>query len=1363
MSAPELVLSFHCSDQVNVAFAGTESSSLPFVNPVTEKDRADIRWYVEIYGAHSLADPDDNEARRIEARLPEIGKALFQAAFGARAAQRLFDRYQDAEGQHRVLTIDSQSAAILSLPWELLHDPKGVYLFRENPHISVRRRISGATGGRSPFKLIPKQTLHLLFVVSRPSDTGFIDPRTDPKAVLDVLDQYAPGRVSVEFLRPATLNALRERLDDETKPAIDILHFDGHGVFTQVSEDDAEKAPDRYGKSILSEIHRERQARGMAGPAPVGIGFLAFENEDGGSQLISAQDLGDNLFRSRVGLVVLSACQSAALDSEGDPMASVAGRLTSTGISAILAMTHSVLVATTQALFGQFYQNLAKGRGIARSLDNARAWLANNPEKHEVQRGDQRRKLELQDWFIPALFHGGTDAPLLIAQIEVDTATMAATHNLRPAHEAGFFGRRRELWDIECWFASGKTRRISLTGFGGQGKTELAMEAGRWLLRTGLFRRAMFLDYAQVQSNDALGVAVSTLASVLNQTLSNADEVAEALKSAPTLIILDNLETIPSRDLLELLDAAQRWSEQGDTRILLTSRNPDFDHAGYPIEGSFAHRRIVLKGLGSAAQPEDALDWFVALNKMPVADNSQQVPPPRREELIELFDRVAFHPLSIAVLAQQLRTRSAKQLGQRLEQLLDDHAVSSAALEGTPPSLFASLRLSLDRLSEEQRQAVGRLGVFQGGAFEDDLLAITGLGEWRSDENERAQRKALLTAPGSSAPRRVLSQMSEELPEGEQVPPELLAQLQETPELEEQYQVLRAQLAERPTSPSTPDPWPALRLQLEAAALIEAERVPSVAPPFLRFHPTLAPMLWAGLSQEEQTSLSQAHRQRYYTMAGYLLYEDSKSPDHARAIAKRELPNLLHAVDQALKTGDEQAAHFVNSVNRFLKLFGRSREATALSFRAEQLGDKPGSTAWYLAQANRGEQLLASGQATKAAECFSAILTTLGETPSYKLAVMLGRLGRCDAAKGRPDLAEAKYRRGIAVTETLEQGDDVKRLCGNLCSELGDVLRVQGRYAEAREQYQDCLKLQKEVNNLRGQGVAEGQLGTLALTKGDLAEAKRRHQEALKLFQRLGEPEMEAVAMHQLGLAFQDDQQWEQAEQYFRKSAALKEKHGNLAGAAGTWSQLALVCVNSGRLEAAETWFRKAINGSKATGDTANVAKMLNNLANFLQDKLGRHEEACRLAEEALTIKKTMDPCAAQIWTTYGILAVIADKQSRPEDACGYRRLAREAKSRFAGTAHEMKRHLPLIIGILEALKEPGEVEAFDSVLSSMEEHGWTQLAVAIRKLLSGERDADVLCGPLDIEDFMIIESILRALEDPSSLEGLLQNAEDDE
>lgn len=135
---------------------------------------------------------------------------------------------------------------------------------------------------------------------------------------------------------------------------------------------------------------------------------------------------------------------------------------------------------------------------------------------------------------------------------------------LRDRHEEGFFGRRRELWDIERWFERA-TRRISITGFGGQGNTELALEAGRWLADTGMFQPAVLVDYAQVQSEDAVQVAVSSIGSVLERGLAGTDKAAGALRETPTLVILDNLEALAPEPLRELLDAAVGWSTAAAT------------------------------------------------------------------------------------------------------------------------------------------------------------------------------------------------------------------------------------------------------------------------------------------------------------------------------------------------------------------------------------------------------------------------------------------------------------------------------------------------------------------------------------------------------------------------------------------------------------------------------------------------------------------------------------------------------------------------------------------------------------------------------------------------------------------------------
>lgn len=1268
----ELNLRFAGASHFEVVFDDEPSGQLEFTNPFTVQDRKDLAWYLEVYGAHSLGDPDDTEAARIAGRLPELGKALFEKVFQG-PALRLFQRFQDQEGETRLLTVSAEHPDVLALPWELLHDPAqgGTYLFRER--LSIRRRVAGATGGRKAFRVEPKERLHLLFVVSRPAESGFLDPRADPQAVLDALETQAPGRFTWEFLRPPTLAALVERLDDRERPAVDVLHFDGHGVFDRQGG-----LPERFAasRSPGSGLLREGVVGEAARPQ---AGYLLFEDGDGKIDFVAAQELGENLHRRQVALVVLSACQSAQLgEGEGDPaeraMGSVAARLTAAGLPAVLAMTHSVLVPTTRALFGELYKEVARHRGLGEALDHARARLANDARKYEVQRGPERVWLSLQDWFVPALYQSGSDVPLL-KRPEAAGAVVAASvrSNLPPEPEAGFAGRRQELWEIETWFA-GPTRRITLTGFGGQGKTALALEAGRWLLRTGMFQAAVFVSYARIQAADAVAVAVSTIGSVLGESLPEAAAAGQALAGTPTLVILDNLEALAPEPLRELLDAAAGWSTAGGSRVLLTTRTPDFGHAGYKMEGTRVHRRLQLTGF----EAEDALEWFAALMKLPPAP---QVARPERKALIQLFAQVRFHPLSIRVLAEQAKTRSIAEMGERLEALLSS-GVGRGAGEGDVvlPELVASLRLSLDRLDPAAREVLPRLGVFQGGAMESKLLQITGIPK---------------------------------------------------------------------------EDWADLRRQLEAAALVEAEDLQGVTVPFLRFHPTLAPMLWAQVGEEERERLGLVYRQKYYGFANYLYYADQKTPHQVRAITFRELPNLLHAAKAALAKGDPEAVDFAYRVNRFLSYFGLEREHARLSALAQVVAGEAGSNAWYLAQVNRGERLQAAGQVREAAEVFGSILKRLVE-PCYEQAFILAHLGHCYFAGGRRDLAEREYRSALAVLAELAASEGVRRQRGATLNFLANVLSDQGRYAEAREVYEESLEVFKEEGDLRNQGALLGQLGSLAMLEGDPEEAVERHRAALALFQQLQEPASEAVAWHQLGLVFEASRQWEEAERHFRESARIEESLGNLAGAAQTWNQLAVVNEGAGKPAAAEIWFRKAIEGGRQVGDVLPTARALYNLANLLRSQPGRVSEARQLAEEALAIFQTLGPNAAEMWKAYSLLAGIADQEGQSHQAREYWRLTREAKRNFPGTRHELRQQAPVILGAVLATRDPEQRAAFEQHLASLEKSGWTNLVAAIRCILSGERDADALCEGLDLEDSMIVEAILAGIADPASLADLM-------
>ncbi len=79
--------------------------------------------------------------------------------------------------------------------------------------------------------------------------------------------------------------------------------------------------------------------------------------------------------------------------------------------------------------------------------------------------------------------------------------------------------------------------------------------------------------------------------------------------------------------------------------------------------------------------------------------------------------------------------------------------------------------------------------------------------------------------------------------------------------------------------------------------------MPGVNPPFLRFHPTLALVLWERLDAAEQERLTERFREVHAQLAGLLYDTWAKNAHAARAIARLALPNLLAAVHAALDLG----------------------------------------------------------------------------------------------------------------------------------------------------------------------------------------------------------------------------------------------------------------------------------------------------------------------------------------------------------------------------------------------------------------------------------------------------------------------------
>lgn len=85
--------------------------------------------------------------------------------------------------------------------------------------------------------------------------------------------------------------------------------------------------------------------------------------------------------------------------------------------------------------------------------------------------------------------------------------------------------------------------------------------------------------------------------------------------------------------------------------------------------------------------------------------------------------------------------------------------------------------------------------------------------------------------------------------------------------------------------------------------------------------------------------------------------------------------------------------------------------------------------------------------------------------------------------------------------------------------------------------------------------------------------------------------------------------------------------------------------------------------------------------------------------------------------------------------------------------------HTGLIHRVVIGCQNRGMVPDLDDILKQAEQNGWLQLTGAIRKILAGTHNETVLSG-LDDEDRVIVQSILRGLQNPETLPELGDGAD---
>lgn len=1257
--SPGLTLRFPDRGRCVVGLGRRTASPISFESPISRQDHLDLRWYLEVYPAAYSTEVDDAEARRIEARLPKWGEALFDASFRNDAARQLLNRFlaPSADGA-RPLTIEAEDPRILALPWELLRQSGEAYLFDASRPISIRRRVAGIAAASNGTTFWPKQRLRVLLVCCRPTNAAFLNPRTEATALLEAAERHSDGRIDVEFLRPATFRHLVDRLNDELRPAVDVVHFDGHGVF---------------------------DAEGAIGDRAPDTGYLLFERDSG-----LAQPVSPLLWRTRIGarvpLVILSACQSAAMPAEGPddassaPIGSVACGLAASGSAgAVLAMTHSLLAESARTLFAEFYRCLAQGAAIGTAVDAARRAMLQQEAKHDVQRGPLEIALSLQDWFLPALYQAAPDGPLLRARRE--TMQPAADVGVPPSTSDGFIGRQRELWDIERWFVGG-VRRISIVGFGGQGKTQLALEVGRWLHRTGLFARVVTVRC----SEPGAGVALAGLRHTPGH--------------APTLIILDALDGMTPQQRTALLDAGVEATSQDADRLIVVSRDPHLRHAAFPDAGDAQHRQLVLAGLA----PHDAFDYLRGLLQSESAETRSL---PDRDVLADLLEAVDFHPLSIRLLARHLLRGGTV-----------DREGCLRSLFSIPlaPELLATLGPSFDAIPTAWWAKLCRFGVMRRGGMEHGMMSVTQstlehiqmiAGDFgildRISVSDVAWKQMLerLEAVGLLAFESIDGVHVRYVRLHPALPPLLRSRLpaadRDALEINHRlwYHHQSAQLYNGDFR--HPDPIRAV-VQLELPNLLRAvhgalDAGEAWSPQFGRN--VLHFVEHFGMSREAEALATRMQRPAAVAAAETPATLPWHAPGPARQAAEARRRDLTARGNALLRNGDATAA---------ADLFG---------MLLAELDAAP-SLDRCLAMASLATTHLDRDQ------------------PERALTVFMDALAIADAML---------QNRSRLFPQQIAAIDRQRAL---LLSHVGLAFQALGRNNEARTVFEQSEARMRQLGDDGAAATVMTQRGYLALGCGELDEAERLYTEAADVFWRIGELASEAMSRHQLGMVLQGAGRWDAAEVAYREAARIRESTQELERAADSWNLIGQTSAMSGRPDAAEAWFRKALATRRQGGDAARSALTLHDLAILLQGRPDRLDEARVMAEESLAIRQRLGaPASHELCRICSILAQIADAQGREAEAQQYRRKARAAWHALPDSRQMRESHSPIVEAMIAMATQPQHRGEAEAALAAIEQQGKTDLAAVVRRILDGERDGEALMAQLGVVDADIVDAVL--------------------
>lgn len=764
----------------------------------------------------------------------------------------------------------------------------------------------------------------------------------------------------------------------------------------------------------------------------------------------------------------------------------------------------------------------------------------------------------------------GVAAAILPAPEEVEQTLAAVSPESRkgnlPSSRSRFVGRESELERLCDMLGDAQgPRLITLIGFGGVGKTRLALQSAR-NAQSAFPGGAWFV---QLQDVDDPSIIPDAIASVLRLTpirgASTLDQSAAVLSESPSLLILDNFEQLIEggvETLPKLLDQASTL------RIIVTSRLP----LGLAAEQEFPISLLPLPTDDEleSLQSNPCVELFIdrAQQKMPdfalSAGNAASV--------AQLCRELEGIPLAIELAAARIRLLSPRQMVERISQRLDWLTSPRKDLAERQRTLRGTVEWSMKLLDPELRTRFSQLSVFRGGW---NLEAAEAILEWPDalEGLHQLQESSLIIGFDAADERRYRLLETLQAYGWSQLAPHEQTKLRLR---HLQYFIDRAEedcgamLSER-------------QLELFGKWDSKVENV------------------WAALAFAEShgewdqgVRLIEALR-HYFGVKGYwgeilrwlekyLAAKPANTVWHGIALVTKSASCIRVGDYVGAQSAADQAEQIIDPQDQTLYLRMLLAKATV---------------AWSQARHADAEQIYG-----KALE--------LAESMSHRIGIAEVHNGLGNAYTNQGNYLDGIKHIEIAMKLRREQGD-LRGVAGCL-NNMGLPLQQIDRLDEAMALFEEARDINLKMGNYSWLAHNYLNIGTTHQYKADIEAADEAYQQALKYYARIGDLSGAAAIKNNMGNVQRSRGNYAKARELYESSLEFNLRQRNMLWEAKNYRNLASTLLYSDELEQGWDYAQRALAKSKEINDNRGI--------------FGAYEAGVELLYRLNRVRESFDFCA---------------------------------------------------------------------------------------------------------------------------------------